>query len=347
MPTKCGKHAPALKLYRGPAIISKVIDNKDLALLTGEKRPRWAANPPQNHQQEVRFLDSLQIQTFGWPELIKHLNFPHKNSYLNHHKNKNREHEHTIQDWIEGKKDAWLMKFYALMGEAYRKHDELPATLNLRIVRVEADGGTEHVLPREAYLPADEESPVAHDINFVKDACYNGGSAKRQNDYAMSFLERIGVRAYDEKSIIELKLKKYQNPPEKIDDNYYEDLKRFIAYWKNNPHTYIFWQKKILLISQKNDDNLFLEEPINLCIDSPYEETGLAELSEIHRKDTLWDGYKDKLPESLLEDFIEFVKSIGVFHCLGFIDVNIRQNPDYDELRWGTSRARHSRNAIS
>ncbi|MDB4142953.1 hypothetical protein N9733_05775 [Akkermansiaceae bacterium] len=356
MPTKCGKHAPARKLYRGPAKISKVIDNKDLALLTGKKRPQWAANPPPNHQQEVRFLDSLQIQTFGWRELIKHLNFPHKNPYLNYHKNKNREHEHTIQDWIEGKKDAWLMKFYALMGEAYRKHDELPATLNLRIVRVEADGGTEHVLPREAYLPADEESPVAHDINFVKDACYNGGSSKSQKDYAMSFLERIGVRAYDEKSIIELKLKKYQNPPEKIDDDYYEDLKRFIAYWKKTDQTSIFRGNELflsneygyfLLCGQKDDGDPVWRRPSSLCIDSPYEETGLAELSEIHSKDKLWDGYKDKFPESLLEDFIEFVKSIGVFHCLKITDVNIRQNPAYYELAMGTWRARNTSYAIS
>lgn len=351
MPTKCGKHAPARKLYRGPAKISKVIGNMDLALLTGEKRPLWAANPPPNHQREDRFLDSLQIQTLGWPELIEHLNLPHEYPYSDQKENENREHEHTIQDWIEGKKDAWLMKFYALMGEAHRKHDELLAARNLRIVRVEADGGIKHVLPREAYLPADEESPVAHDINFVKDACYNGGSSESQKDYAMSFLERIGVRAYDEKSIIELKLEKYQNPPEKLDDDYYEDLKRFIAYWKKNHQTSIFRTdynfRYYLLCGQKDDGDPVWQRPRVLCIDSPYEETGLAELSEIHSKDALWDGYKDKFPESLLEDFIKFVKSLGVFHCLKITDVNINQNPAYDELTMGTWRARRSSNLIS
>ena len=357
MPTKCGKHAPALKLYRGPAKISKVIGNMDLALLTGEKRPHWAANPPPNHQREDRFLDSLQTQILGWPELIERFNLPHDYACDDQEENENREHEHTIQDWIEGKKDAWLMKFYALLGEAHQKHDESSDAPILRIVRVEADGGIKHVLPREAYLSADEESPVAHDINFVKDACYNGESSESQKKYAMSFLKEIGVRDYDERSIIELKLEKYSSPPEKLDDDHFEDLKRFIAYWKKTDQTSIFrgnWlflsneYRYFPLCGQKDDGDPVWKKPSSLCIDSPYEETGLAELLEIHRKHTLWDGYKDKFPESFFGDFVKFVKSIGVCHCLEIVKSSIDNNPKASELT--TDRrlsARYTRNAIS
>lgn len=127
-PTRSGTHASAPSLYRGPAKISKVLQDQDLSLLTSDKPPLWAANPPQQNQREDRFLDSLEIESWGWTELSY--------AFIN---NKQRD---SLEAWIAQKDDAWMMSFYALLGEACEIHDESVYVQNVRIVRVEQNQST-------------------------------------------------------------------------------------------------------------------------------------------------------------------------------------------------------------
>ncbi|HFO1353160.1 TPA: hypothetical protein ACHIU6_002222, partial [Pseudomonas aeruginosa] len=155
-PTKSGTHAPATALYRGPARISEVLNDDDLSLLTNHEPPLWAANPPQQNQREDRFLDSLKIDSWGWSELTSAL------SALDD------DERESIEDWISQKDDAWVMRFYALLGEACDAHYESVDAEGLRIVRVGAGQGHEHVLPQEAFLLPEQETTPPRDIRFVK-----------------------------------------------------------------------------------------------------------------------------------------------------------------------------------
>lgn len=319
-PTKSGTHAPANALYRGPARISEVLNDEDLSLLTGLKPPLWAANPPQQNQREDRFLDSLEINDWGWSELAEALR-------TNDHDTRK-----TIEDWIAKKKDAWVRRFYALLGEASETHYESVDVEDLHIVRVEAGEGHDHVLPKDAFFPLDQEKTYAEDLKFVKPAVYGEGRSDRQKKQAVSFLKNIGVRHFDEKTIVELRLGCYKNPYA-IADEHYKDLELFINYWKKNPtDSLTFFQKKIFLGVDAEGD-LYWCTPNSLTMDRPYDETGFSDLVEIHHKYSISEKYKNELPKSLLNDFIDFAKALGVMHELKVEYFSTHSNPHTNELR--------------
>ena len=343
-PTKSGTHAPATGLRRGPARISEVLNDDDLSLLTNYEPPLWAANPPQQNQREDRFLDSLKIDSWGWSELT---------SALSTLDDDDRE---PIEDWISQKDDAWVMRFYALLGEACDVHCESVDAEGLHIVRVGAGQGHEHVLPQEAFLLPEQKTTPPQDIRFVKPTVYSTGRSEAQKKFAVSFLEHIGVRLFDAKTVIEFRLGHYDNPLDQVGDGHYKDMKQFIAYWKRNPTDADVFRKQRFLRGVSAEGSLDWYKPAQLCLDDPYEETGIAGLSNIHGKYAVWDGYKEKLPESHSKDFIAFVKSIGVMHDLRVERVSCHSNPHANELmqdyrrsgvKWRTNTAIDEDHSIS
>jgi len=319
-PTKSGTHAPADRLFKGPARISEVLNDDDLSLLTNYAPALWAANPPQQNQREDRFLESLKIGRWGWPELVKKLSVP------------TGDVREAIEDWISQKDDEWVMRFYALLGEARDVHNESVDAKDLRIVRVEADQGNEHVLPREAFLLPEHETARHHGIRLVKSTVYNTGRSETQKKYATSFLNHIGVRPLDERAGIELMLKRYDNPSTKFDDIHIKDMEQFIAYWKKNPANTEFFREYNFLLGQSGNGIVCWSTPEQICIDTPYLDTGLAELTDIHKKRALCAMYKDGLNESQLKDFIDFLRAMGVMPGVSVSQAAIHSNPQLKHI---------------
>jgi hypothetical protein len=319
-PTKSGAHAPATDLYRGPAKISEVLNDDDLSRLTSYESPLWAANPPQQNQREDRFLDSLDIDSWGWSELSSALSVF------------NDEEREPIEDWISQKNDAWMMRFYALLGEARDIHYKSVDAEGLRIVRVEVDQGHEHVLPKEAFFLPEQETTAPQDIRFVKPAVYNTGRSEEKKKFAVSFLEHIGVRPFDAKAIIELRLRQYDNPPSEVEDRHYKDMKQFIAYLKKNPADKDLFKRHRFLIGLDRQGKQHWCKPAQLCMDRPYLDTGLADLHNTHKKLVLWGKYQDRLTNLQGEDFVEFVRAIGVATRLQIVETSCYENPEYSYL---------------
>lgn len=336
-PTKSGVHAKADGLYRGPARIAEILNDDDLSLLTNYDPPLWAANPPQQNQREDRFLDSLDIDKWGWSELA------HAVSWIDD------DAQERIENWIAQKDDAWLIRFYALLGEACDTHHEIVRVGNVRIVRSEVNQDLQHIIPGEAFFPPDEGKALPPDIRFVKPTVYSTGGSEAQKKSAMSFLKRIGVRPFDAKAMTELRLGHYKSPspPEKVGDNYFKDLKQFIAYWKENTTEASLFSKHTFLIGISHDGHLRWRKPEELCLDKPYLETNLAELTKIHGKDVIWDGYQDKMSDSQLKDFVDFLQATGVMMELRVEKTPLHENPNRGYLWEGSYGKRSSVYAIS
>jgi len=317
-PTRSGTYAPAVGLYRGPAKIADVLNDDDLSLLTNFAPPLWTANPPQQNQREDRFLDSLEISNWGWSELSTMLN----------HLGNMRE---TFETWIAQKDDAWVMRFYALLGEAAEEHYKFVYAEDLRVVRVEIGQSNEHVSPQEAFFPPEQETVSPQDIHFVKPSVYRTGRSDAQKKYAFAFLEHIGVRPFDAEAVIELKLNSYDNQPDNIVDAYYEDIANFIAYWKKTSDAALFKGHRFLLGESSNGKPHWYK-PEQLCMDLPFENTGLRGLTAIHGKINLWDGYKDKLDESHLAYFADFLSSVGIMSGLEIAKASIWKNSQRDRI---------------
>ncbi len=344
-PTRSGSHAPASALYRGPARIQEVLDDDDLSLLTQFDVPLWAKNPPQENQREARLLDSLAIDRFEWAELIEILPM----HYWYHYEPEEEQTEifervHRIETWMEGKEDAWVMRFYALLGEACDIHEECMHAEGFRVVRVESGQGHEHVTPQDAFFPPEQETTLSQGILFVKPTVL--GRSESQKKLSASFLEKIGVRHFDAKTIVELKLGHYKKPPDLVDNVHYKDLLQFMAYWKKNPGDAEIFRKHNFLLGESESKALYWCTCAELCVDTPYLNTGLAELSSIHGKYTLCVEYKDKFNERQFTDFLDFLKAIGVMYELRVSKARIYSNPNMSDLWKGLGNTRVTNTAI-
>jgi hypothetical protein len=337
-PTRSGQFAPASKLFRGPAKISEVIGDENLAFLTSREPPLWAANPPQQSQREDRFLDSLDMDTWDWWAL-EDIFFMDDDD------------ERELFDfWVQQKTDTWLRQFYALLGYAIDNHSASFYGLEeIRLVRVVSEEGDDHVRASEAFFASEQEPPAGTDIHFVKQDVYNKGRSDLQKKLALSFLQEIGVQDFDERVVIELKLNQYSNGQIKVTKAYYNDIKRFIRFWKSNPHSSkeLFSQKRFLLTTKSDTGGTAARLPSHLCLDRPYLDTGLEELQHIHKKPALWDGYWNNIGVTQRSDLVEFLKSIGVIHELGVTEADIYHNENYSSLVLGFRNARPNDSSIS
>lgn len=334
LPTKNGSHLKADGLYRGASEISSVIDDGDLSLLTGYGSPLWAANAPQKGQREDKFLDTLEIDEWGWEALKDAIQETQRDG----------EKKARIEKWMSEKQDSWLMKFYALMESCHEEtatyFDKSPlasawsALVGVRVT--DGKGAVEHVNPRHAFFPkqiltkSDRPSEVPAKIRLVKPEVYDKGRfGENAKKAARDFLERIGVREYDERAEVERRLEWYSQPGEKkITEHHYRDIRLFISFLKTNPlEAKLFREAGFLVAADETQDQLFWSKPQDVFLDAPYETTGLGDLTAIHGKRVLWSDYDEHLGRSVnREDFICFLKSVGVFYELAVTQVGCWRN---------------------
>jgi hypothetical protein len=335
LPTKSGSYLKALGLYRGPSEISSVIDDDDLSLLTDYEPPLWSANASQKGQREDKFLDSLQIEEWGWEELKEVLKETEQND----------EKKSAIEQWISGKQDNWLMRFYALNEschlETENRFDRSPlnrAWSNLIGIRVtDCKGFEEHVSPCDAYFPQqvtnkgkNKSVNVPTKIRLVKPDVYEKGRlSERTKKAACDFLQRIGVREYNELAEIEARLARYsKDGANSISEKHYQDIRAFIAFLKGNPDSVILFKGvDFLLASEDTESELYWTNPADAFLDDPYESTGLGGLTAIHEKRKVWPDYLKHLGKSVGRDeFIYFLKTVGVAHRLEVTQLDTRDN---------------------
>jgi hypothetical protein len=328
-PTKSGKYAASGALYRGSSKISDVISDKDLSILTGYKIPLRVANAPQRNQREDNFLDSLKIDEWGFEQLSDIFEPIEKEK---------------TESWLVTKDDKWMMRFYVLLNDDstyYFTAEDFP------LVRVDSKKGVKHVTGSQAYFSPLHGNVSAHGVHIVKRAVYTRDNTKHDVDEnAEKFLKRIGVKPFDTKAVIDLRLQFYRlSPPKQITDEYYEDIKQFISYWKENAKEGSWYRRetdelfkpvKFLL-----DANTYWQKAIDICLDSPVIETGtgLAELTEIHGKNPISSEYSKKLNEDERKDFVEFLKALGVMFKLEVVELDRHeaiQNPNnpYKTSHW-------------
>jgi hypothetical protein len=302
-PTRSGRYAPALALYRGPARITEVLSDSDISLLTNSKPPFWAANAPLQNQREDKFLESLQIKPWGWAELAKLFgNFDNTKKEL-------------IENWLKQKSDKWLMTLYALLGEACSANRQTLSVGNLKIIRVSVKQGDELVIPSQAFFPSTEGISAPPDILIVKDSLYAIGRSDEQKRLSKFFLERSGVLTFDTKQVINLKLDYYQTQPEPIPEKYWDDMKMFCEYWLKNQYSNIeIFRNKIFLRAKSKNGEVVWCKPSDIYIDKPFADTGLKSLFN-------QDAFKlEKYKNELLENYFNITNFTVFSIALGVMD---------------------------
>lgn len=314
VPMKQGGHAAAEGTYRGAKALSDLIDDENLALLLQKdsSAPLWVANPSQMNQREDNFLSMLSVNEWNEYSLCNTISsLP----------------EGILVDWMQNKDDIWHQRLYALLENyAHKLRDS-------KIVRTNC--GT-YCKGNECFFEG-ESLEFDNNLFLISKEMYFSG--KEENKDSRNFLESLGVRNFDEKTLVELSLENYRCPKKLVEFEsiHYSHIKRYITYWKNNPSDTKFFGEYTFLVGISYEGSLYWRKPEKLCVDTPYLDTGLAETTVIHQKDVIWHGYAMVFEESQLADFTSFLKSIGVMSGLKVSPASIWKNQDKDRLLQGLS----------
>lgn len=303
-----GHYAAADNIFKGPANISDVIDDDDLVFLLNDNHeiPMWVANPPQRNQREDRFLESLDIEEWGWSELTENLNWL------------DDEEADRIKTWISGKDDAWLLNFYALLGDACSNQRQKLDVRNLKLIRTTSEDNDAHLIPSQTFFPATEGITPSTDIYIVKKTVFDAGRSEQNKRLAKLFLEEIcGIRPFDTKEQIKLKLAAYSKRPAQIPDEYMSDITMFVEYWKLNPRSNIdLFKNSIFLRGRNTEGKSNWQRAEDLYLDKPFVDTGLRNLfnNPIFRL----EKYKSELLKKYhdIPHFADFAVAIGVMDRL-------------------------------
>lgn len=330
VPTKSGAHGMAESLFRGPSDIVNLIDDEDLATLTGDKWaiPLWCANPPQVNQRADKFLEMLEIDYWGWEDLCDALRCDR--AILESGDDLTR--PYRLKDWLAEKDDTWLRRFYALLHDATMRHYQRLYVSGLALVRADAEPGARMVKPAEAFFPPPNEASAPKDVLLVRPDTYSSGKSESQKNAARLFLEKAGVRVFDEEAELATVLDLYRGETFPNLKTHLDHVRRFTAFHKAFPHnTQIFDGKKIF-VGQKvgSETDLIWCGVKSLFLDAPFEETGLSAIEGTSDKRMLWSGYEKVGPKKA---FIEFVKALGIQASLPIVRTSTNYNPARSKLR--------------
>jgi hypothetical protein len=303
LPTICGKYAPADCLYRADKSITGtkdqpgLISEDELKLLTNNDKAMWLANAPSSGRIN-EFIEDTEVKKWDLYNIFKYSD------------------KEKLETWLVGKSDQWVLLFYELLNG--NQITEL-RNLNIKLVRVHKASGDIHLPANKVYLaPKDDAAPLPNDIDFVKKSTYQKQGNEEGNSKAEQTLRSLGVEPYNEETVIKLILEKNYSSPSSIPlENHIQDIGKFIAFWlRNRNKSEIF--KYFYFLRSNVDDEIKFQKPENLCLDSPYIETGLSEFIDIHRKEAIWHGYLEKLDRVNCKsgDFLSFLQEVGVFHKL-------------------------------
>ncbi len=298
-PTKNNSHAKCKDLFRGPAKITGVISDKDLKTLTEYADGLWVANPPPQSQREEAFLDALDINSWSWTELAETFCIIGYDDKL------------IIEAWLQQKDIKWLISFYALLGEASSSQRKSIIVSNIKIVLVETEDGSSYVFPSEAFFPATEKITLPDSIRIVNKLIYDSGRSDENKRLAKLFLEKIGVRPFDIKASIEIKLIEYDNKKTKITKTYLSDIEMFVNYWRKTLDTNIFKNHR-LLCGRLKSGNIKCQHTHEFYLDTPYADTGLRNL--FNDSSITLEKYKIELLEEYqsIANFTDFAIALGV-----------------------------------
>ncbi len=329
-PTESGDYTNAKDCYTSPLDIKKVFKREDLSILKDENLNKvfFAKSARQLNSRADKFIQSLNIEKWGWDELA--LAMKDLNDLLSDLDSESYGICIKKQKWIENKSNEWIQSLYALLLDAWDRH-------NIHIdypIIIKLDNSFNYA-KEDVYFPSNDNTLT--DLLYVNSSTYASGTNKKQQEKAKGFLEKNGVKEITEKEKIKLILEEhYLSDEVNIDHEVnLQHLNNFIDYYKNG-NDISFMEKYNFILCNRSDEQ-FWETAEVLLVDEPYKKTGLAVIVEIEDKYLIDEIYLQ------LEDqeyFLKMIVELGAKDRLEISKTMTYLNPESDRLREGTWSAR-------
>jgi hypothetical protein len=162
----------------------------------------------------------------------------------------------------------------------------------------------------EPFIQQDFEN--FENILTVKQSVYYKDKAKKNIDEnAVSFLKSIGVREFDERASIQIKLNQYDSKKNERTNSYLMDIESFVSYWKRTSDIDVF-ENHVFLKGKSKEGTIKWLLAHEIFLDAPYTDTGLKSFfndSSIGLK-----KYKCELLNEYqhIKNFTDFAVALGV-----------------------------------
>ena len=296
-PAKNGGHFPGEIMMRGPARISEMFNDEDLALITEQEDVKWAANPPQINQRIDQFLTSLNIDTWEWKHLEDYL-------YTD------------MSEFLDLKETAWLKDLYLFLHDAMVRQDITGSLCSGWEIIRSTEG--EYQMGKEYFFPSSVHA--SDQITFLPEELLEYTLESKQ-PALREFYSKIGVRVLGEREEIELILKEYYQTANLAvsHEMHLGHIVRIIRYWKTNGNEFLkLINKKHILLANGLETKLFTPDAI--FMDKPFIDSGLEmlfsdkSLNLEKKKYPLWHEY------SSVPDFKAFAIQLGVMDSLEIVE---------------------------
>lgn len=334
IPTDDNKYASADKVFQGPSRLREVITRDELSFFVDREAVCWAKGVQQNSRADY-FLQSLDIQQWGWKQLQEVL----QDKYLHWYSNSINEDN----AWLVARSDIWLQKLYMLLGEAIKKDECSESTLRrCRIIRVLFNGKITHIAGSDAYFP----KRGYRDLPQVKRTILCSRNQKATQRIWES-LVALGVSEISDEERIDLLLKIYHidESVSVTTEQHLQHMKAFIKWWKKEKDARKFKECAIFLSIENKNYHM----PLECFLDSPLRKSGLQviyskNISGIPNKEKLWIGYRKLVSYG----FCDFAIACGVADRLSIEHQHCLNHPMWPEMKKGLENAYyHSRTGIN
>ncbi|MBA3285122.1 MAG: HNH endonuclease, partial [Nitrosopumilus sp.] len=235
--------------------------------------------------------------------------------------------------------DEWLQNFYVLLGRA--KEETRQKSYDWRFSRIEdayivrlQDGN--YNVGKNTYFQT-EILKKGKNLSISKPETYQSSKDTFQNEKAKAFLNLIGVKEFELRDEIKIILEEhYRKDSLKItEEENIKHLRKFVRFCKDySDESSIFSSYLFIRVEDRNDGKIYYATPLATFIDEPYETTKLSNIKSFLNKNNKWKISSDySMQIKNQEDFISFLKKVGVTFKLEIERTGIYGNPSQNDLR--------------
>lgn len=320
-PTKSGGFKPANLLIRSENRMSDLFTDSDMAaMFWNYVSPVWVKAPSMLHSREDDFLSSLDLEIFGYSDLLDLAVGWDESSG-------------AFVELAQKLSDKKLYELYRKLAEAV-DHVEFEYFASFR--EIFRTTNNLHSKPSQLFFDAGLEESGA--FQFLK-KIYKDSDSK-----VLAFLREVGVKTYSIDNVIRDLMEKMPDswPPSASDDNikrHVQIVKLFIAGYKKDPSIVNrFKDFKWLCGNKEKGEGLGAADV--LLIDNPYEDTKMSNIAHAFKdKRFLSRRYRHYLSENELETLKEifgklpFIREYKERYIEQSYYVSLWGHPCYFELK--------------
>lgn len=264
--------AAATSLVSSPAVFRAGIDAKDLPTLVAlagievDGTAQWVAP---REGRAGRLLSGLGVVPLGWTELSRVLTAIRGES----------EERKTWGRWLLTKSDEQLKAFYELLGSGVSDGSLASWSLSkVDLIRVRTKSRRLHLAGSEVFMPVSRTDSMSGNRVPIDLAYFEGDKASKSKAHLEAFYEAAGVRRWNERSQVQVRLAAYSDKRFPSDEQHLEDMRVFVDHLSGSPEDRgLFTRVQFLKVNLENGKQGW-GNPSAAYLDSPYRRTGLSAL---------------------------------------------------------------------